>query len=670
MVSNILFIVVLVLFIIAIVKVFNRNSKLNNVEISRKKFENNNDSDWKTDLLYESGEIRRQFKFRDERTQLNRSFFKNGNIELTWNYIDGIQSGEETEFDENGNIIAKRNYSQGKQDGESISYFENGNIEFIVNYSNGKPHGKATEFFNSNSNKIKVIKKFKNGELNGPLTEYFENENIKRKRIYKDGELEGLQIDYYATSQIREKSFLVNGLQHGQTIIYTEFGMTAKDQFYQNGELIKEKDNISELKAIISLGSDILNKTKEENPTEIGNSFLFWFYYVLSEVHDTSEENVLEDSKEEKSEYEELCKEIDDTLLDEIKKFSKEDYQTKYPIEDNPIVENYFFVICARAWNYIVELDINPNNKFNWQDFNFEEYLKTYAEDYELGEEHYIKTLEPPLICFIHIYNKLQDVINKIKKLDSDFNITRNIHYKKYELLLAHTHAAVYAYFSLLNLQTKLYSFNFKAEHQSLERFVEFKKTFKYFNFDETKLGRIANQEIEKIAKGENTELLEKITKNLNDERQKDHQILYEVERISELNNEKEQDLAINDLHNKFGLIAINQLSCSFIENKDYQKSIDILLPKLNDKDPNLAFYYDTLSVAYYNLEDYSVALDFSNLSINLDSNNKKISEHYYNRARIYLKIGETEKAKIDLKKAVEIDDYEDAKNLLEEISS
>jgi antitoxin component YwqK of YwqJK toxin-antitoxin module len=119
MVLNILFIVVLVLFIIAIVKIFNRNSKLNDVEISRKKFENNNDSDWKTDLLYESGEIRRQFKFRDERTQLYRSFFKNGNIEATWNYIDGIQSGEETEFDENGNIKAKRNYSQGKQDGES-----------------------------------------------------------------------------------------------------------------------------------------------------------------------------------------------------------------------------------------------------------------------------------------------------------------------------------------------------------------------------------------------------------------------------------------------------------------------------------------------------------------------------------------------------------------------
>lgn len=264
-------------------------------------------------------------------------------------------------------------------------------------------------------------------------------------------------------------------------------------------------------KAFISLGSDLINKTKEENPTEFGNVIIFWFYFVLSKVHDTSEENVLEESKEEKSEYEKLCKEIDDTLLDEIKKFSKEDYQTKYPIEDNPIVENYFFVICARAWNYIVELDINPNNKFNWQDFNFEEYLKTYAEDYELGEEHYIKTLEPPLICFIHIYNKLQDVINKIKKLDSDFNITKNIHYKKYELLLAHTHAAVYAYFSVLNINTKLYS------SESIN--IGFKNTFKFFNFDESKLGRKTRQLLKEIAKGENPELLYKIKKELSNQR-------------------------------------------------------------------------------------------------------------------------------------------------------
>ena len=86
-------------------------------------------------------------------------------------------------------------------------------------------------------------------------------------------------------------------------------------------------------------------------------------------------------------------------------------------------------------------------------------------------------------------------------------------------------------------------------------------------------------------------------------------------------------------------MIAINQLSCSFIENKDYQKSIDILLPKLDDKDPNLAFYYDTLSVAYYNLENYSVALDFSNLSINLDSNKDGVSIFLKNKTNPWILI-------------------------------
>ena len=96
------------------------------------------------------------------------------------------------------------------------------------------------------------------------------------------------------------------------------------------------------------------------------------------------------------------------------------------------------------------------------------------------------------------------------------------------------------------------------------------------------------------------------------------------------------------------------------------------MLPKLDDKDPYYTACLDTLCVAYYSLADYTVALHYSNLSIDLDFTltGKNISEHYYNRARISLKIGETEDAKIDLKKAIEIDGYKDAKNLLEEISN
>ena len=77
----------------------------------------------------------------------------------------------------------------------------------------------------------------------------------------------------------------------------------------------------------------------------------------------------------------------------------------------------------------------------------------------------------------------------------------------------------------------------------------------------------------------------------------------------------------------------------------------------------------DTLALAYYNLADYTNALHYSNLSINPNSKSNSTS-HYYNRARIYLKINEKEKAIIDLKKVIEKNGNEDAKNLLEEISN
>lgn len=82
------------------------------------------------------------------------------------------------------------------------------------------------------------------------------------------------------------------------------------------------------------------------------------------------------------------------------------------------------------------------------------------------------------------------------------------------------------------------------------------------------------------------------------------------------------------------------------------------------------AAFYNTLSQAYYYTRNFTNALYFSNLSIQLDSNSKNTSELYVIRACIRWKVGELRNAKIDLKKAIEIDTNENAKNLLEEISN
>lgn len=448
---------------------------------------------WNTDSFYESGEVKMQHRNVMEQIIEYRSFHKNGNIEQTWKYQNKLQFGEETEFDENGNIKVKRTFSDGKQNGETTEYFENGNIHRIVNFNDGKAHGKATTFFNSNSeNKICRICFFDNGNLNGPYTEYFENNNIKRNWSYKKGQLDGEQISYYENGQIREKGFFVDDMKHGKNIIFTEFGMIAREIIYKNGEILKEKDNINELQSWINIGDKLIKKKmeedeeeEEEKEEEIFKSFFTSFYFVLSYVQDSTDENLSKNSKEENSEYSKLCEETIISLISKIKKFDVNSFKTKHSVKEALDINYYFSVICIRAWNHIVDLDLDPKNKYDWQEYNFEEYFKTFNEVLELGEENYIKALEPPLICFIHIYNELHNILEKIKKIDLEFNISKNIYYKCYELLLAHTHAAVYAYFSLLMLKTKLYSL--KSNSFELERF---KRLFKYFNLSESIYGR------------------------------------------------------------------------------------------------------------------------------------------------------------------------------------
>ena len=108
-----------------------------------------------------------------------------------------------------------------------------------------------------------------------------------------------------------------------------------------------------------------------------------------------------------------------------------------------------------------------------------------------------------------------------------------------------------------------------------------------------------------------------------------------------------------------------NDKAWNKLESGDYhdalieaKKSIDIL---------SMSYNNDTIALIYYHLKNYNEAIKYANNSLNI---NQSRSEHYVTRAKIYLKIDEKEKAIIDLKKAIEIRDDEDAIKLLNEISN
>lgn len=416
---------------------------------------------WISDEFYESGEIKLQHKFCPEYPPIIefRSFFKNGNVQLIWEHLDGVQSGKEIEYDKIGNKITERNFIDGKQDGETVEYYENSNIKRVVNFTDGKPHGQATVFFDSVTlEKIKEVSFFSGGVLNGKYLEFYKNSSLKKKYFFKNGELDGEQILFYEDGQVKEISNFANGVKNGKTITFTNFGMIARDQMYQNGEVIQEKYKVPALKQVISLGTNQINNTDDDNLKT--RKIIDQIRVVFIVCNDTTLDYNINEYKEPCPKYLNLIKEIQEDLLVEIKNFNKVNYNTKYHIEEPPDIDYYFNVICARAWNHIIDLDLNPSNKYEWQEFNVNTYSDTYSKDLKLGEEHFIKTLESPLICFIHIYDKLNHTINRIRNIGIEFKIGKNNDLKVYDLLQAHAHAAVYAYINLLKTDSSSYSNN------------------------------------------------------------------------------------------------------------------------------------------------------------------------------------------------------------------
>ena len=74
----------------------------------------------------------------------------------------------------------------------------------------------------------------------------------------------------------------------------------------------------------------------------------------------------------------------------------------------------------------------------------------------------------------------------------------------------------------------------------------------------------------------------------------------------------------------------------------------------------------DTAAMIYFHLQDFEKGLEYSNESIKINETN---SEHFYNRAQILVKLDKKDLAIKDLNKAIDLDGFEEAKKLLEQIT-
>ncbi|MBI1306792.1 MAG: hypothetical protein GC181_09275 [Bacteroidetes bacterium] len=103
-------------------------------------------------------------------------------------------------------------------DGVNREYYRNCQIEIEENYLNGKYHGERKMWYPNGQ--IMRIDTFVNGHLSGLSRSWYPNGGLKCTGLYVDGASEGKSVCYYPSGQISSIHFAANGKLVGQYVTY------------------------------------------------------------------------------------------------------------------------------------------------------------------------------------------------------------------------------------------------------------------------------------------------------------------------------------------------------------------------------------------------------------------------------------------------------------------
>lgn len=145
-------------------------------------------------------------------------------------------------------------------------------------------------------------------------------------------------------------------------------------------------------------------------------------------------------------------------FIEEIKNFNFRDTCVKCNV-DTDFEPLYFYqVILSRVWKNIIEMDFDPKNKYEWQEFNKKtttetrlraQFLENGKEDSETLNEILNET-KLAVILYRFIHSCLQKRLNKIKEFENKLKIRYSVESSVLELIIAQTHATLYANYHLL----------------------------------------------------------------------------------------------------------------------------------------------------------------------------------------------------------------------------
>lgn len=152
------------------------------------------DNGAKTDYYYDGYSIQAEYTLKNG--LLNgtlKSYYQNGNLKKTGNYINGKENGLFKEYNEDGSINIEYSMKDGVMNGAFKTYYENGQVKKIGSFLNGKGNGNFKEY--AENGDLEVTYSKINDEYNGLLTIY-EAGKVAKKINYKNGARDGLYTEF------------------------------------------------------------------------------------------------------------------------------------------------------------------------------------------------------------------------------------------------------------------------------------------------------------------------------------------------------------------------------------------------------------------------------------------------------------------------------------------
>ena len=189
-----------------------------------------------------------------------KDFYKNGQVEYTWNMKDGLLDGKATWYTKDGKLKGEAEYKNNELDGMVNEYLDDGTLSYSANFKNGKIHGTESYFYptwesiislNEDVDKrpVKIIGNYKEGMPDGLFQTYNQDDQLQTESIYKEGKV--LNIKEYDKMGALVSDIDYNCVEGEKDAYRGSIPISAKMflksiEVNTDGVLIEMKDNFRE----------------------------------------------------------------------------------------------------------------------------------------------------------------------------------------------------------------------------------------------------------------------------------------------------------------------------------------------------------------------------------------------------------------------------------------